>query len=91
MLTVDEVEVEVEFDIIRLDGDSASKAGIGLFKIMKLPVDSAKISPGINVAGCQFSYAQVMGAFAAIVMILATIVIGLGPEAHRVAFSRDRT
>jgi SHS family lactate transporter-like MFS transporter len=39
----------------------------------------------------RFSYAQVMGAFAAVVLILATFVIGLGPEAHRVAFGSDTT
>jgi MFS transporter, SHS family, lactate transporter len=37
----------------------------------------------------RFSYAQVMGSFAAIVVILATCVIALGPEAHRIAFGRS--
>ena len=37
----------------------------------------------------RFSYAQVMGTFAGITMIIAIAVIGLGPEAHRIAFGRS--
>jgi len=37
----------------------------------------------------RFSYAQVMGTFAGITMIVAIAVIGLGPEAHRIAFGRS--
>ena len=37
----------------------------------------------------RFSYATVMGTFTGIVMIVAMFVIGLGPEAHRIAFGRD--
>jgi hypothetical protein len=32
-----------------------------------------------------------MGTFAGIVMVVAIFVIGLGPEAHRIAFGRDTT
>jgi MFS transporter, SHS family, lactate transporter len=39
----------------------------------------------------RFTYAQVMGTFAGIVMLVAIIVIGLGPEAHRIAFGRNTT
>ncbi|HVB59316.1 MAG TPA: MFS transporter [Candidatus Acidoferrales bacterium] len=39
----------------------------------------------------RFTYAQVMGSFAAIVLIIGTIVIAAGPEAHRVEFGRDAT
>jgi SHS family lactate transporter-like MFS transporter len=39
----------------------------------------------------RYTYAQVMGTFAGIVMLAAMIVIGLGPEAHRIAFGRDTT
>jgi len=39
----------------------------------------------------RFTYAQVMGTFASIVMVVAIFVIGLGPEAHRIAFGRDTT
>jgi MFS transporter, SHS family, lactate transporter len=39
----------------------------------------------------RYTYAQVMGTFAGIVMLVAMIVIGLGPEAHRIAFGRDTT
>ena len=39
----------------------------------------------------RFTYAQVMGTFAGIVMVVAIFVIGLGPEAHRIAFGRDTT
>ena len=39
----------------------------------------------------RFTYSQVMGTFAGIVMLVAMIVIGLGPEAHRIAFGRDAT
>jgi SHS family lactate transporter-like MFS transporter len=38
----------------------------------------------------RFSYATVMGTFTGIVMIVAMFVIGLGPEAHRVAFGREK-
>ena len=38
----------------------------------------------------RFSYAQVMGTFAGIAMIVAMFVIGLGPEAHRIAFGREK-
>ena len=38
-----------------------------------------------------FTYSKVMGVFAAMVMILAIVVIGFGPEAHRVAFGQVRT
>ncbi len=37
----------------------------------------------------RFTYAQVMGTFAAGVVILATFVIGFGPESHRVMFGQD--
>jgi SHS family lactate transporter-like MFS transporter len=37
----------------------------------------------------RFTYAQVLGTVAAIVMIVAMIVIASGPEAHRVEFGRD--
>jgi len=37
----------------------------------------------------RFSYAQVMGTFAGITMIVAVAVIGLGPEAHRITFGRS--
>jgi MFS transporter, SHS family, lactate transporter len=37
----------------------------------------------------RFSYASVMGTFAAVTMIVAIFVIGFGPEAHRIAFGRD--
>jgi MFS transporter, SHS family, lactate transporter len=37
----------------------------------------------------RFSYAQVMGSFAALVLIVGIIVIAVGPEAHRVEFGRD--
>jgi SHS family lactate transporter-like MFS transporter len=36
-----------------------------------------------------FSYAQVMGTFAACVFVIAAIVIGCGPEAHRVSFGTE--
>jgi SHS family lactate transporter-like MFS transporter len=39
----------------------------------------------------RFTYAQVMGTFAGIVMLVAIVVIGRGPEAHRIAFGRDTT
>jgi SHS family lactate transporter-like MFS transporter len=39
----------------------------------------------------RFTYAQVMGTFAGIVMLLVIIVTSLGPEAHRIAFGRDGT
>ena len=38
----------------------------------------------------RFSYATVMGTFTGIVMIVAMFVIGLGPEAHRIAFGREK-
>jgi MFS transporter, SHS family, lactate transporter len=37
----------------------------------------------------RFTYAQVLGTVAAIVMAVAMIVIASGPEAHRVEFGRD--
>jgi MFS transporter, SHS family, lactate transporter len=37
----------------------------------------------------RFTYAQVMGTFAAAVMILAIVVIRFGPEAHRITFGQD--
>jgi SHS family lactate transporter-like MFS transporter len=37
----------------------------------------------------RFTYAQVMGTFAAVVVILAAFVIGLGPESHRVMLGQD--
>jgi MFS transporter, SHS family, lactate transporter len=39
----------------------------------------------------RFTYAQVMGTFAGIVMLVGILVISLGPEAHRIAFGRDTT
>jgi SHS family lactate transporter-like MFS transporter len=36
----------------------------------------------------RFGYAMVMGSFAAAVMLLAIVVIGMGPEAHGVQFGR---
>jgi SHS family lactate transporter-like MFS transporter len=36
-----------------------------------------------------FTYAQSMGMFAATVLVLGIVVIGTGPEAHRVAFGQD--
>ena len=39
----------------------------------------------------RFTYAQVLGSVAAIVVLLASIVISAGPEAHRVEFGRDTT
>ena len=39
----------------------------------------------------RFTYAEVMGTFAGIVMVIAIFVIGLGPEAHRIAFGRSAT
>ena len=38
----------------------------------------------------RFSYATVMGTFTGIAMIVAMFVIGLGPEAHRIAFGREK-
>jgi len=38
-----------------------------------------------------FTYAQVMGTFAAIVMILGTFIVGFGPEAHRITFGRHES
>ena len=35
------------------------------------------------------SYAQAMGAFAATVLAIAAVVVGLGPEEHRVSFSSE--
>ena len=37
----------------------------------------------------RFTFAQVMGTFAGIVMIVGLFVIGFGPEAHRIAFGRS--
>jgi SHS family lactate transporter-like MFS transporter len=37
----------------------------------------------------RFTYAQVMGTFAGIVMFSAIFVVVLGPEAHRIAFGRS--
>jgi SHS family lactate transporter-like MFS transporter len=37
----------------------------------------------------RFTYAQVLGSVAAIVVLVAMIVIASGPEAHRVEFGRD--
>ena len=37
----------------------------------------------------RFTYAQVMGTFAGFMLLVSTVVIGFGPEAHRVAFGRD--
>jgi SHS family lactate transporter-like MFS transporter len=39
----------------------------------------------------RFTYAQVLGSVAAIVVLVAAIVISAGPEAHRVEFGRDAT
>ena len=36
-----------------------------------------------------FTYAQSMGTFTIITLLLAIVVIGAGPEAHHVAFGRD--
>jgi len=38
-----------------------------------------------------FSYAQSMGSLAALVLVLGVIVVGAGPEAHRVAFGQQKT
>jgi SHS family lactate transporter-like MFS transporter len=37
----------------------------------------------------RFTYAEVMGTFAGIVMVVAIFVVALGPEAHRIAFGRS--
>jgi SHS family lactate transporter-like MFS transporter len=37
-----------------------------------------------------FSYAQAMGTFAACMFVIAAIVIGCGPEAHRVSFGTEK-
>jgi SHS family lactate transporter-like MFS transporter len=58
----------------------------------QLGVLIAAMAPYIEAAMTRgFTYAQVMGVFAAMVMILGIFVIGFGPEAHRVAFGQDRT
>ena len=36
-----------------------------------------------------FTYAQSMGSFAAVVLVVCMIVIAAGPEAHRVAFGQN--
>jgi MFS transporter, SHS family, lactate transporter len=41
-----------------------------------------------TVIGEHFSYAQSMGGFAAVALIIGCIVIGLGPEAHGVSFRK---
>jgi MFS transporter, SHS family, lactate transporter len=37
----------------------------------------------------RFTYAQVMGTFAGVVLVVAIFVVGFGPEAHRIAFGRS--
>ncbi|HXQ27391.1 MAG TPA: MFS transporter [Candidatus Acidoferrales bacterium] len=39
----------------------------------------------------QFTYAQAMGLFAAVVFLLGAIVIAAGPEAHRISFGSSET
>jgi len=57
----------------------------------QLGVLIAASAPYIEAAMTRrFTYAQVMGAFAATGMILAAFVIGFGPEAHRVPFGREK-
>jgi SHS family lactate transporter-like MFS transporter len=52
----------------------------------------AAIAPFIEATmSRRFTYAQVMGTFAGVVMVVAMIVIGLGPEAHPIAFGRNTT
>src|SRR5258708_1678209 len=60
MLTVDLTEIEVEVRVTGIEFDSASKAGISLFKIIKLTVNDAKINPGINVVRLELGYPAVM-------------------------------
>ena len=37
----------------------------------------------------QFTYAQVMGTYAVIMMVITAFVVRFGPEAHRVTFGQD--
>ena len=41
-----------------------------------------------TLLGERFSYTQAMGSLVAIVFVVATLVISLGPEAHGVSFRR---
>ena len=38
--------------------------------------------------GERFTYAQAMGGFAAVALLAGTVAIGLGPEAHGIAFRK---
>jgi MFS transporter, SHS family, lactate transporter len=52
----------------------------------------AATAPYIEAAmSHRFTYAQVLGTFAGVVMVVSIFVIGLGPEAHRIAFGHDTT
>jgi hypothetical protein len=43
-----------------------------------------------TVIGEHFSYAQSMGGFASVALIVGAIVIGLGPEAHGISFRKEQ-
>jgi MFS transporter, SHS family, lactate transporter len=50
----------------------------------------AGIAPYLEaVFGEHFSYAQTMGGMAAAALLAGTVVIGLGPEAHGIAFRKS--
>jgi SHS family lactate transporter-like MFS transporter len=44
-----------------------------------------------SLIGEHFSYAQAMGGFAAASLLIGSIVIGLGPEAHGIAFRKAKS
>jgi len=55
---------------------------VGVLIAATAPYIEASMSP-------RFTYAQVMGTFAGFMLLVSTVVIGFGPEAHRIAFGRD--